>query len=380
MQGRPQGIARWWVALALAGVFLLGSGQVLAQRTEGDRAAARGAYQAEVPVRNQTDGEREKAFARALAQVLVNVTGDRGAAQRPGVRDELRRAKDFVDGYDYRQDEGLSATGAPSFQTTLVVRFEQDDVDGVVQMLGLPYWPMPRPKPVLWLAIDDGSGPRLVGLKQANAARSVLDHAKSRGFALGLPAGSAAEQAAAGAIWRGDTAAIASLSKRYSPPMQLIGKLQRGSGDWVADWIFVDRGRTLSKWQTRHVDARRAMSGGADGAADALFKRYAKAGSGGPAGRHRVRILGVRSADDYLRLIGYLEDISIIKRIDPVLVMPDMLELDLELATGIGNFARYVDRGGVLSAISAGSEAEDGEAAGEGATMPSNVATFRLGG
>ena len=216
MQMKPQGTMQrcrgWlWAALLGAGLCLLPAGAALAQRTEGDRAQAQGAYQAEVAVRNQTDGERDKAFARALAQVLGNVTGDDGAAQRPGVREELAKAEDYVDGYDYRQDEGVSATGAPSFQTMLVVRFRQQDVDDLVAMLGLPSWPQPRPKPVLWLAIDDGSGPRLVGLGQVNAARSVLDAAKSRGYALGLPAGNAAEQAAVGAIWRGDTAAIASL-------------------------------------------------------------------------------------------------------------------------------------------------------------------------
>lgn len=374
MQTKPQGTMRrckgWlWAALLGAGLCLLPAGAALAQRTEGDRAQAQGAYQAEVTVRNQTDGERSKAFARALAQVLGNVTGDDGAAQRPGVRDELARASAYVDGYDYRQDEGVSATGAPSFQTLLVVRFRQSDVDDLVAMLGLPSWPQPRPKPVLWLAIDDGSGPRLVGLGQVNAARSVLDAAKSRGYALGLPAGNAAEQAAVGAIWRGDTAAIASLSKRYSPPMQLIGKLQRSAGGWRADWTFVDGGRVLSSWQSSSMDARKAMAGGADGAADALFKRYAKAGTAGPPGVYRVRVLGIDGADDYLRLAGYLDDVSLVRRITPAGAAPDALELDLELASGIAGFSRYVSRGGTLSPVTDPEGGADG-----GVTM------FRLGG
>jgi hypothetical protein len=341
----------WWLRLAIPlamGALLLASGTALAQRTEGDRASATGAYEAETSVRNQTDGEREAAFGRALAQVLAKATGDSAAATRPGVREELARAKDYVDGYDYRQDEGVSANGAPSFKTILVTRFRRDAVDGLVEMLGLPVWPLPRAKPVLWLAIDDGSGARLVGLAQANAARSVLDQARSRGFALGLPGGNAAEQAAVGAIWRGDTAAIASLSSRYSPPMQLLGKLYRGGGGWVADWTFVDKGRVLSKWTSTSPDARRAMSAGADGAADALFKRYAKSGSGGPPGRFRVRILGVSSSDDYMRMAGYLDVLSIVKRVQPVFSTGDALDLDLDLATGIDGFTRYVDRNGIL--------------------------------
>ncbi len=381
MQGLSHGL-RQSSRLLLAVSLLLASGLTSAQRTEGDRAAATGAYEAETSVRNQTDGEREAAFGRALVQVLVKATGDTGSITRPGVREELSNAKDYVDGYDYRQDEGMSANGSPSFKTMLVTRFKRDAVDGLVGMLGLPVWPLPRAKPVLWLAIDDGSGARLVGLAQANAARSVLDQAKSRGFALGMPGGNAAEQAAVGAIWRGDNAAIASLSSRYSPPMQLLGKLYRGSGGWVADWTFVDKGKVLSKWTTSSPDARRAMIGGADGAADALFKRYAKSGSGGPPGRFRVRILGLASADDYMRLAGYLGGLSIVRRVQPVFAAGDTLDLDLDLATGVSGFARYVDRNGVLLQVGNRSPVDTGAGVNAGGPRPpvAGITTFRLAG
>ena len=370
-----------WRLLAtpmLIGALLLASGLALAQRTEGDRATATGAYETETSVRNQTDAERAGAFGRALAQVLAKATGDSAAASRPGVREELAKARNYVDGYDYRQDEGVSAIGSPNFKTILITRFKRDAVDELVGMLGLPVWPLPRAKPVLWLAIDDGSGPRLAGLAQANAVRAVLDQAKSRGFALGLPGGNAAEQAAVGAIWRGDTAAIASLSSRYSPPMQLLGKVYRGAGGWVADWTFVDKGKVLSQWTTSNPDARRAMSGGADGAANALFKRYAKSGSGGPPGRFRVRILGVASADDYMRLAGYLDRLSIVKRVQPVFATGDTLELDLDLATGVDGFARYVDRNGVLSQVN--NTVDNGNPVDAGARATAGMTTFRLGG
>jgi len=373
----------WMLAAVLLSAGMVVVGPAHAQRVEGDRAAATGAYEAEVAVRNQADAERNAGFGRALAVVLGKVTGDRAAAQRPGVRDELGNARTYVSGYDYRQDEGMAANGAPTFQTTLVVRFKRDDVDQLIQMLGLPSWPQPRPKPVLWLAINDGSGARLVSLGQVNAARAILDAAKSRGFALGLPGGNAAEQAAVGAILRGDTAAIAGLSRKYSPPMQLIGKLQRSRDGWVADWIFVDKGKTLSSWQTTHADARRAMAGGAEGAADALFKRYAKAGSGGPAGTYRVRILDVDSADDYMRLIGYLDDVAIVKRVRPVQALPGELQLDLELAAGVSGFARLVERGDVLSTVSTGGrdDKDDDDKRDGDADAPASprVATFRMG-
>ncbi|WP_133500280.1 DUF2066 domain-containing protein [Cognatilysobacter terrigena] len=331
---------------------------VFAQRVEGDRARASGAYATEVVVTNQSDAQRNTGFARGLLQVLQRMTGDRAINQRPGVGDELRNAKAYVDHYDYRQDEGVSATGAPSFNTTLVVQYDAKKVDEMIATLGLPMWPQPRPKPVLWLAIDDGSGPRLVGLDKANAARPVLDRAKQRGYALGLPAGNAAEQALVGSIWRGDAAAISRASAKYAPPMQLIGKMYRAiAGGWQVEWTFLDNGKQLAKSSTYDRDARRAMSGGADIAADALIRKYAKPGKAlGPAGTYTITFTGVNSTDDFIRLAAYLEKVAVVKRATPVRATPEGLTYELELVSGVAGFSRIATRDGVVEAVGDGDD------------------------
>ena len=343
----------WMIGWVLAA--LLAAAPAAAQRVEGDRASGQGLYEAEVQVRTQAEGERNAAYARALAQVFAKLSGDRGIANRPGVAQELRRASEYVDGFDYRQDESVGPTGAPSFRTMLVVRFVPEAVDSLVAALGLPVWPQPRPKPVVWLAIDDGRGPRLVGLQQSNAARPLLQRAIERGYRLGLPSGNAAEQAAVGAIWRGDSAAIARLSARYNPPMQLIGKLYRGGEGWQADWTFVDDGRVLSRWSETAADARRAMASGADGAADALIQRYAKAIAPADPVAQRIVFTGLRSGDDYLRLSAALQRMSVVRAIRPLRASGDRLEVELDLLTGMAGFRRMVD-GGLLLEVESGDE------------------------
>ena len=208
--------------------------------------------------------------------------------------------------YDYRQDEGRSATGAP----------------------------------------------RRSARARPGAARAVLDRAVERGYRLGLPSGSAAEQASVGAIWRNDTAAIARLSSRYSPPMQLIGKLYRApEGGWTAEWTFVDTGKVLSTWTATQPDARRAMATGADGAADALSKKYAKRSTAaGEPGRYTVQIDGIRSNEDYLRLMSYLQGLPVIRGMVPVRAAPDALVVELDLLTGMPGLKSTIARGDVLLA------------------------------
>ncbi|KAG1081250.1 hypothetical protein G6F40_015572 [Rhizopus arrhizus] len=101
--------------------------------------------------------------------------------------------------------------------------------------------------------------------------------------------------------------------------MQLIGKLYRANGGWQADWVFVDNGRELHKWTSKDANAMRAMAAGADGAADALVKRYAKAGvATGQAGTYRVVVPGIISADDDQRLAAGLRDVPVVRNVTPL--------------------------------------------------------------
>lgn len=339
-------------------------------RTEGEVAKAQSVYDAEVSVNSQSEADRPAALARALGVVLAKLAGEQSVMGYAGVSQALRGAANYVDGYDYRQDQGTSPSGAPTFRTTLVARFRPEDVDGLVAGLGLPVWPQPRPRPVLWLAIDDGSGPRLVGLQQYNAARSVLDRAVERGYRLGLPAGGAAEQALAAAIWRQDTVAVAHASARYSPPMQLLGKLYRSNGGWKADWTFIDNGKVLANWSNNAGDARRAMAAGADGAADALAKRYAKRVETGASGVYHAVISGIHSADDYVRASAALQAISVVRAIRPIKATADRLEVELELLTGLSGLNRML---GDTSALMPVSQPVEGPVA-----LPDQQAEYRL--
>jgi len=336
----------WTLTCFLALLGLLLTAPALAQRVEGERASADGLYAAEVPVRSQDEAERRAGFARALAQVLGKLSGDADSSKRPGVAQELRLAERYVERFDYRQDEQIGAAGTPSYATMLVVQFRKPDIDTITAALGLPVWPEPRPKPVLWLAIDDGRrGPRLVGLAQNNAVRPLLDRAIARGYRLGLPTGDEVEQALVDAIWAGDTATVAGASSRYSPPMQLIGKLYRSGEGWAADWVFVDRGQVLARATKRDADARQAMAGGADIAADALAKRDARATPGAQPSVQRVVFTGIDTSADYARLSAMLQQMAVVRGFRPVLALPGRLEADLELVSGLAGFRHTLGDG-----------------------------------
>ena len=162
-----------------------------------------------------------------------------------------------------------------------------------------------------------------------------------------------------GAIWRGDTAAIARLSARYSPPMQLIGKLYRAQGGgWTADWIFVDSGKVLSKWTDQRQPTRAARWPPVPTAPPMRWsQKYAKRGTASRSGRAATRVLftGMRQRRGLHAPVRptcrACRWCAASRRCAP---RRQRLELELELITGLPGFKRMVANGDVLAAPSEG--------------------------
>ena len=312
-------------------------------------------YTGESELIGQSAGERRAATARALAQVLVKLTGEPLASANPVVRRALPNAASFV--LEERSSESVSDQqgntaigGAPIYKTTLQVQFDPNRVDALIVGAGLPYWGPDRPSPILWLAIDDGRGARLVNASQINVVKPLATRGTERGLSFGLPAGSAVEQAAVDTIWARNPGPMAALTERYGHQTQLLGRLFREGQGWTADWVLTRGDSELSRWSFSDPSAQRALASGADGAADAIARRDAtRADVGEPAVQH-VLITGMRMAEDFTRAMGYLQTLPVVRELEVEEATPDSLRLRLDLAVGVPAFESFLAAGDVLEA------------------------------
>ncbi len=319
----------------------------------GIARAADDLYEGSAMVNSQGPGERGVALQRALAQVVVKLSGQRNAASLPQVRGLLGAAGRLVEGSRYSA-ESETINGAPIYRQKLTAHFDRSGVDALLAGAGLPVWPSPRAPVVLWLVIDDGHGARLVGSAHANAVKSLTDRAADRGVSVVLPAATAIEsQIALLASGIGPAQAVVLPSAAYGSD-QLVGKLVRTAGGWNAQWILLDGGIELNRWSETNPDARLAMANAADGAADALARKYSKIAVGSPAGTFAIEIDGVRSGDDYVRVMGYLEGIGIVRKIVLLGATDDRLRMQLDLSIGIDGFRNVIAVGQVLELESDG--------------------------
>ncbi|MGN6150396.1 MAG: DUF2066 domain-containing protein, partial [Lysobacteraceae bacterium] len=104
-------------------------------------------------------------------------------------------------------------------------------------------------------------------------------------------------------------------------------------------------------WPPDTPAPRAAGAGGADGAAEAHITGNPRRGAApGPPGTSRVLITGIDSADDYVRLMAHLQELSVVRKARPVRATAEGLLLDLDLISGLPGFRRMVADRGVLVA------------------------------
>lgn len=97
--------------------------------------AAPQTYTGEAPVDSQSDDDRLEAMKIALANVVIDQTGDSGALSRSDVAAAVAKADRYALQFRYKQNPGAADSGAPKL--TLIVEFDAAAVDAMLQKLGL---------------------------------------------------------------------------------------------------------------------------------------------------------------------------------------------------------------------------------------------------
>lgn len=309
-----------------------------------------GPYEGEAAVATQDEADRTAALPAALAQVLVRRTGDASAAADPRLAPVLAQAAQWLQQFRYRQD--VDAGGAA--RLALIARFDAGAVDRALGDAGYAVWPEPRPEPVVWLAIDDGRGPRLLGSAQAQAVAALTARARQRGLRLTYPLLDLEDQRAidAARVWAFDAPAAAAAALRYQSAAVLLGKLYRQDSQWVAEWQVLQDGTLLGRERSVDADSAVALAAGGELLVRTLRERYrADLASAGAAGRYRIVVEGIGSAEAYARLVGQLRKVSGVARLEVLAAEDDTLAVALDLSAGLPVFARSAAGLGLLAAV-----------------------------
>ncbi|MFV0456208.1 MAG: DUF2066 domain-containing protein [Pseudomonas sp.] len=181
-------------------------------------------YEVREPVTDQQPEEREAALQRAFDTLVLRLTGDAEASQRPAVAELRKNPQQLISRYAY-ENEGIRAFFDP--QTT----------ERSLRGAGLALWGANRPSILSWWLVDSGEGARLIGdgQDQSGALRVAAQH---RGLPLRLPLADLGEQmlGVAEAAEGKDAQALREASERYDADALLAVSAVQAGSQWEANW------------------------------------------------------------------------------------------------------------------------------------------------
>lgn len=300
-------------------------------------------YRTTVDLLSQGVPARNAAYAKALVQVINQLTGQTNAGSNAVVRGALANAPKWVN--NTQQSNGSSDSegntlvgGTQVLKASLKVSFDPNPVDSLIAAAGYSYWTGDRPKPLLWLSIDDGRGPRLITAKQLNVIKSLADRGQQRGIRFLVPQGTPQELAALQSVVNLDGKALAGFNARYQNNTMLIGKIYRSVSGWSAWWSLWQDGVELTRWPVTEPDARGVIASGADNTANFFAKRDGGRLNAGRSGIVMMEIVSVDSLADYARTMTYLQTHASIRSVEVMIATPGKLGLQVDLRSGVNAF------------------------------------------
>jgi len=299
--------------------------------------AVQGLYQAEVPIEQDTQGQRAAAFQKAMETVLVRLTGRTDAAASPDTEDVRRAAERYVQQYRMTRDGKLW------------VSFDGASLDAELVRRGLPIWGAERPAVLLVLAVDQGGGQRFVLSAEDEVpdpvAAELRDRMKTlsryRGLPIILPLMDAQDRTVISfsEAWGGFDQALATAGARYGTDSVLLGRLTMDIQDRVRWTLF--SGDQSYRW-TGGVDD------GINGASDRFAQRYAVATGAAVEGEVGLAVTNVSSLADYGRVLSYLEGLTAVRSVSVRRLRDDTAVFGLQLIGSLENVDRAIRLGSLL--------------------------------
>nr|VFK11241.1 MAG: hypothetical protein BECKLPF1236B_GA0070989_102122 [Candidatus Kentron sp. LPFa] len=282
-------------------------------------AETRQLYQAEAPVADESESERNKAMRAALLQVMIKRSGQRGLANRPGMARILQRPERHMQQFRYRSErEVLSDKSAsPASRLIFQVQFDSVSVDRLLRKANIRTWGQFQPSMLVWLVVEGDEGRALLGAQDNSGLSNVLHAgATERGVSVMLPLLDLDDRFLIDEadIWNRARERILMASGRYATDTVLVGRAfpSHASSQWQGHWEIWDDGMN-DNWKTHADGIEGVLRKGLHRAIDILVARRALSRQESVTDGDydlELTVLGIETIGDYARVQRYLDNLQ----------------------------------------------------------------------
>lgn len=276
-------------------------------------------YTGQVPVTDQSEAARLDGEVAALRQVLVKMSGSPTVLGLAQVQANLGKAASYVQRYQYVVLPA-PAESVPSSPTQLMlqVSFDGRALERLLQDAAAPIWGGRRPLTLLWLAVADENGRRLLGNDDEPELIQELQLAsRARGLPMVLPILDLEETAAINIsdVWGRFVESLQGFSSRYGAEALLVGRVEKIAGSWQGELSFqqASLSRSFSAAAASRAELVQQLLGQL---AEYLASKYAVVLDPSKGSEVLVRVRNVRNLEDYGRLSQFFSGLQAVQQAD----------------------------------------------------------------
>lgn len=325
-------------------------------------------YSAKVLVKTQAEAERNRAASTTLPEVAVRASGRSDAATNAVIKAAQGRAENYLFGFSYSDYVATLSEGeasVPAMQLTL--NYSPEAIAKLLREAQLPLWPKPRPKLLIWVALQDVDALKVQAPEALVAA--LKESAAKRGLPVVVAAQDIEDQLSLTPtdLWRVNERQIDIASLRYKADAVLLLRLtpkslgviaepatadelaeglvsdavasslasSAASSDadqsvssaaehvelppepWVAQWRLLTHPERLHETLSAATDAELA-SLVINNVTDVLAQRYALAAGETGEAAYYLQINGINDFRSFKQAQDYLQKLAVFKRVDTV--------------------------------------------------------------
>ena len=307
-----------------------------------------GLYSQQIPVTNDGEAERNRAFKEALAAVVVKVSGDPRWLENPAIERAIAQAQNYVEATSYisesiqlpLEDNTASAdTDEEQFYTAeqriISVNFAAALIDELLEDADIPVWDGNRPSVLVWMVLQSSAGDRefLTADSNPEIVKVMQDFAAARGLPIIFPVLDFEDRRTLteNVVWNLDEAAISIASERYGADSILAGRLHfTASDELVGLWQFQFQEEADvfdgfdSELQSYLYDPLNRITTRLAG----YFAILPESIDGRSV---RLRIDGIKNLNAYSSLLSYVENLGLVATVTTAEVDGERIELQLRL-------------------------------------------------
>lgn len=310
-----------------------------------------GLYEATISVSDESEPKRSIALRKALAKVLIKVTGDRNINKNTSANLLIQRSEQFVQQYRYNQS--TNEWGQNKSISQLWVQFDEDALNGALKTYGINVWGKERPSILVWLVCQKDKNRFFASLERSFEYLSIMeDRASARGIRLLFPLLDLQDTSliSVADIWGSFKEPVLKASERYQSDAILSGKFtQILPALWESKWSMYLGGEVVN-WTSQSEVADIVLEEGIDELIDKLVSRYTNIQKQ-DFESIEILISDINTIDNYAETFSYLKSLQSVTRVSVKQVSPNHIVFELISEQGVDGIQQAIALGKKLQSI-----------------------------